>query len=449
MTIVDLLQSPPYATRADANATLASNTVVLFGDSIVQFNSDIPDAGFGEPGVSPIFVSAGTYSKGIFENINMRLGAPLTVMSNLGISGETTTQIRARVPQVIQWVKTGLGWVWTSIGSNDPFNSIPLETSIRNLEAIFTEFKNNGLKVIAQTILPRSGASASQMREIMAMNNWYRDRASSLGFIVLDLWSVFADYSSVAASVGGAPAAGQTIDGIHPTPIAASQCGVLGARVLQGVFPNRYVSAGNANATDGDTDNLVFNGAMLQGTGGTNGTGSSGTLPQGWTCFRMTGSGLASVNSLVTRASVANLFPLFNDGEIGTFWRLALTASGGTGEELSAENTSIVSSRVTGLDGPYVGEVEVGCNFTSGTLYQVRVRVQFSGGATFTSSGFFNADSLGLALTQDAFVLRTRPLWTPLGTTTANFSVRISTSAGAIGDVYLGRASLRKLRSIT
>jgi acyl-CoA thioesterase I len=64
---------------------------------------------------------------------------------NAGISGETTSQGLARVPNYIA-LRPAI--VIVELGANDGLRGLPVETTRRNLDAIVGQFKSSGAKVI-------------------------------------------------------------------------------------------------------------------------------------------------------------------------------------------------------------------------------------------------------------------------------------------------------------
>jgi lysophospholipase L1-like esterase len=250
-----------------------SNTAVIFGDSITNQNT-----------------AAGQFNAyGYFSAANAIMGWPLTLLNNAGVSGNTTTQMLARVATDVAAYRPGYAVVLG--GQNDPANAINAATSLANLTAIYDYLRATGTFVVCCSIMSSSG-DTDAIRTFKATVN----RAIQ-AYAETNAGCAFADFNlAYTDPTTSAPYTGASFDGTHPSPKGAMLLGRCLAEVLgplvsgMNTGPNAIISplvySSNPFAA-GDNADATAGFALT--------TGVTGTGPNGWTCGRRnTGTGVAS-----------------------------------------------------------------------------------------------------------------------------------------------------------
>lgn len=258
-----------------------TNTIVLLGDSITNQNVITPGSGYGEC----------YHAAGYFVQANIELGWPFRIVADLGVSGDTTAQILARVGDVLAYKPS---WCCVMGGIND-VAGVSYATTITNLTAIYTALQSAGISVLACTIIPADAHTTTpaygyKRRKINEWIKWYATQTS--GIVVAD-----TERAIVNPDTGG-PASNMTTDGTHPTNIGARRMG----RAIVAALGD-FAAAVNPGAgyDNGYVINPMAKGSNAAGAGGfTAPAGITGVGPNGWDGFvRNTG---AAVGSKVTRS---------------------------------------------------------------------------------------------------------------------------------------------------
>jgi lysophospholipase L1-like esterase len=131
-------------------------------------------------------------------------GVVLKNCANAGITGNTTTQMVARVNKDVLAYRPSL--VVVMGGTNDLRKGVRATAIVRRLDIIVGQIKATGAKVVLCTIPPRVNFE----QQALALNVAIRSYAAAGGVPLLDL------YSSVGNAKGDYRR-GLSIDGIHPT----------------------------------------------------------------------------------------------------------------------------------------------------------------------------------------------------------------------------------------
>ncbi|WP_394938137.1 GDSL-type esterase/lipase family protein [Psychromicrobium sp. YIM B11713] len=115
---------------------------------------------------------------------------PGKIVLNRGISGNTTTQVLARMHAAGLTPKTRA--VFLLIGTNDLTQGYPQETIVANVTEILRQIKQLApeAKVVLQSVMPRK---VSYAEAVMQLNLAYREVAETLKLEYLDLWPALAD----------------------------------------------------------------------------------------------------------------------------------------------------------------------------------------------------------------------------------------------------------------
>jgi lysophospholipase L1-like esterase len=243
---------------------------------------------------------------------NQMLGGRFYSIVNAGVSGNTTTQMLARISSDV--LAQSPGWCCVLGGINDITNGggITYAQTISNLQSIYETLRSSGIRVIAMTVPPSTNVNTGAEKEhLYKVNNWIRSYArSNPGVILCEAYRAIADPAT------GDPATNMTGDGTHPTAVGAQAMG----RALYDVLANVVPPMQDGLSSNFDFNSLIYNGmANGDNAGGTNNwvlvTGVTGNGPSGWTCERRAAG--VGVASKVSRTG----------WQQGTFARLAFTAT--------------------------------------------------------------------------------------------------------------------------
>lgn len=251
----------------------AAQNVAPFGDSISNQN-------FG----------TGIYeAHGYLIAANELMGWPMNIIANGGVSGNTTTQMLARLEAFLDGNPT-IGMLLILGGTNDPGNGINAATTIANLEAMYAICRQKRVRAVALTITPRTDQAGAILTFIQTVNAAIL--ASNGPLAKADTFTALADAGNSLL-----PYANSLYDSVHPAiagamrmardalvAVLAPIVGTNGPGTSGDLDYREY--AANPMALGDNADNI--NGWRLQ-------TGVTGTGPNGWTVSkRNTGAGVAS-----------------------------------------------------------------------------------------------------------------------------------------------------------
>jgi lysophospholipase L1-like esterase len=428
-----ILDAPGYS-RVAADKQFqrkASNTIALLGDSFTDMSEDTTG------------VNSYRAGRGFLTWAMQRLGQRLQIVSapgtaNGGITGQTTTQILARVQQDVIDVKPG--WAHVLAGTNDMITGVAFGTIQANLTAIYDAILGAGIRLIVGTIAPYSGATTAQLIAIERINNFIREQALTRPGVVL------ADYHAVLAGADGnwrtVGTTAYTGDGTHASTGGAMRMGKVLAEALASqvpavnILPTSNVDA-IGNAASFDKPNLLTN-PMFTGTAGTVGTQATGQVADSWVVSTYTASDLTGVTaSKVARA----------DNQAGTWQQFTLT---NVSQKLRFQQSINMGTNLAAGDLVW-GAIEYELSsITDLDLFRVQL-------ATFdAANGFANrgtvidldlngADINTIPLDTNlpaTGILRTPTLTMPANATGITFSFDVS----AVGTIRLGRPVFRRTR---
>lgn len=367
---------------------------------------------------------------------------------NFGVSGQFTAQIAARVPDVIAYAPD---ICIVLAGANNVRNlGYTFAGMIANLKSIYDTLTAAGIIVVAIPILPISSWGSLTAPQIIsgrqlqnAVNNWIRMYPTINGkVIVADPTSSMID----ATSATGDPIPGITKDGLHPNPAGAYLIGRALWDTLSTMFPcGKHFTLSQADvysATENAGGNLLTNGLLI-GSGGTNGTGSSGLVADNMSIARVSGSNITTVNS----KGATNI-----DGTPGTFQRLVVSSTGAgvANEAVRLSQTADISNgNVSAGDVVYAGcELRLS-NIASSKFVGVRVGMFFQNGGS--TQNVYDMDRFAdpqYMPTEDLEgITRTMYIPVPAGATSFNFKVEVQLTCDVAGSVTVdvGRPFLRKV----
>jgi lysophospholipase L1-like esterase len=128
---------------------------------------------------------------------------PVAGAANFGVSGETSEQIAARMPDVI---RARAQMVYILAGTNDILKA-PVAT-IDYVQSMALQARDAGLQVVLATIPPTTLGEGNSIARVQQFNAELTGWAHEEGFSLLDYY---------AALVAKYP--GDTVDGIHPSAL--------------------------------------------------------------------------------------------------------------------------------------------------------------------------------------------------------------------------------------
>jgi lysophospholipase L1-like esterase len=224
-------------------ASATGNTIVGLGDSITYGNGTWPGtSGSFSNGDTSWFTYACYYASGKLKQVY-----------NAGISGQTSTQILARVQTDV--IAKSPKMCAILCGTNDPTNGIALATTKSNIDSMITQLQAAGITPILCTIPPQS-ISTNRPKGVQ-INLVIRYLAQKYKLHLVDFYAMLVDPAT------GAYLAGYSGDGIHPNAATAKLMGQAFANQMSPLLPN---GNGPLAAYDGDTTNGVLGGLFTVDT---------------------------------------------------------------------------------------------------------------------------------------------------------------------------------------
>ena len=200
----DSLSQQVATAVASGAMSVARNRCVLFGDSITAYNTATASNALANQ------------ARGYMTWANILLGERrLEVVSNLGVGGDTTAQMLARINSVLA---VDAEYVVVLGGSNELLgNYFTIDTVTSNLTAIYELLRAAGRKVIAVSTLPVTAAHPNYTQQaatrVRAVGNWIADYCRShAGMIYVDGMGAVLD----TTSSGLVPTTGYFADSTHP-----------------------------------------------------------------------------------------------------------------------------------------------------------------------------------------------------------------------------------------
>ena len=216
------------------------NKIALIGDSITYFNGNGDFQVYSTDG-GDFYTKQG---KGFYNVGNALLGQPFELPSgwNFGVSGETTTEILARIQSVID---VNPDYVHILGGSND---NMALETSVdtafNNLKAMCDLCSEFGITTLVGTVLPRVGASSGIIENIQSINKKLKDYCmTKTNVVCIDYFSILADKETLLPRTSEAV----FYDNVHPNSYGGYLMGeVFKEYVAPLVYNNRRFNYGES-----------------------------------------------------------------------------------------------------------------------------------------------------------------------------------------------------------
>lgn len=251
-----------------AGVTRDDGRLLLFGDSQTQRESLTTATDFSN------------LNTGIVAWANVFGQRRWEVVENLGVVGDTTDDMIARLPAALEAVKS-CGTVLISGSTNDLFGDLAdSDHVIGNLEEIFNAFLGIGVRVIWKNETPRTFIDATKVAYQHAVNAWGKGfERITPGFSVFDAADVLADPTSTQFAAKAA-----YLDGsVHYLNSAACLLG----KAFNAKYGSEFIPRSNLIKTASDTyavsttSSQLFGNPLFAGTAGTKTATGGGTAPTG------------------------------------------------------------------------------------------------------------------------------------------------------------------------
>ena len=352
---------------------------------------------------------------------------------NFGISGNTSTQMRARVDEV---AGCDADIMWVLAGANDPSDGVTseeVELFAENMTYIYQRLLNSGKIVIAIPTLNRSllnPASDNTAATIQGMQRWVvaQQHRGYRNFYVVDPNFNWTDPTSTTS----APKTYYDYDGLHPRGLGMYWICRPVADLLNQLFPMPYaqpmVSVRDVyNATYNPYGNLLPAGLLA---GSNVNTGSGGPTFTGNWADNLTILGSAGTGGTITGLTVDGSKTTMLDGAIAQQVVISGTGTGsgaspGSGiilrESVSSPGTKVAAGdRTTAY-----ARIEIEDDTTN--IAGIRLRARYTeGGVTYDHVSQWDGIADLLPTVNDSWTLRT-PTRTSLSAPSAmEFSIWIT-----------------------
>ena len=203
-----------------------------------------------------------------------------TAAENLGIGGQRTPEIAARLPQALA-LRPDLLLICT--GSNDVRSRISPDDTRAALTAMAEAAEATGIETLFLTVPPRSAEvwpQPDQQAHAMAANDHLIALSARMSHVDVSDWTRL----NVAPGEGHVALPGTTYDGTHLSAVGAWNAGTVLADRLQGQFPSFSAQ---------EPDTLLVPERILSRSGGRLGAGAGGVVALGWHLHRHAGTATA------------------------------------------------------------------------------------------------------------------------------------------------------------
>lgn len=135
---------------------------------------------------------------------------PEWTILNRGVNRETSAQIRARFDRDVLQANPDV--VVVIAGVNDVYGGRPAAEVIANLEWMYARARDNGIRVVAGSIIPYNTATPDQNARMREVNDWIRQVATT------DPNVTFVDTRAAAAAPDNPDKLIESPDQLHPSP---------------------------------------------------------------------------------------------------------------------------------------------------------------------------------------------------------------------------------------
>lgn len=418
------------AVVGSAGAPRRDGRLLLFGDSQVErdwLTTATDTANVGQ---------------GVINHANIFGGRRYEIVDNLGVIGDTTDDMLARLPAAVEAARE-CGAVFISASTNDIFGDLQDSGHVvTNLEIIFRAFMNAGVYVIWKNETPRTFVDAAKVVYQNAVNTWAKEfERKNPGFSVFDAASVIVN----ATSTQFAATAGRLDGAVHFLNYAACLLGKAFNTKYSGLFvprDNLIATASDAYAVDTASAQLWGN-PLFSGTAGTKTATGGGTAPTG------TVGDLTQVDHAVNTAATCTCSLVSQADGFGQAQRIVI-ASNGASDRWTVRNITNITAGVSPGD-----LIELECDIrvsSHSNLSGLPVFLQAAvDGGTIVYAYDNRHAGTDVALPAD-FVggtFRTRRLRLPAGSAVTALQYRIeprfTSTTGGGATIDISRLSIRNL----
>jgi lysophospholipase L1-like esterase len=380
--------------------------------------------------------------QGIINHANIFGGRRYEVVDNLGVIGDTTDDLIARLPASIEAARS-CGAVFLSVSTNDIFGDLQdSDHVITNLEIIFRRFMNAGVYVIWKNETPRTFVDATKVAYQNNVNAWAKEfERKNPGFSVFDAAAVIVNATSTQFA-----ATANRLDGaVHYLNIATCLMGKAFNTKYSGMFVARdnLIDTASDTYTVSTTSGQLWGNPLFSGTAGTETATGGGTAPTGDT------ADLTQVDHAVNTAATCVCSLVSQADGFGQAQRIVI-ASNGASDRWTVRN---ITNITTGVSPGDLIELECDIRVSSATnLSGLPVFLQAAvDGGTIVYAYDNRHASTDVALPSD-FVggtFRTRRLRLPAGTAVTALQWRIeprfTTTTGGGATIDISRLTVRNL----
>lgn len=285
---ISVLDSAGYFTGTDAESVFAEigstfrlargNRFAIIGDSIAT----------GHPTASTVLGSPANQALAAswFNVACQKSLGTMRYVINAGVSGNTTTQMLARIQtDVIAYAPQ---WCIVMGGTND--SGTTEATTRSNLAAIYTALLAAGIMPIACTIPPRTDSGSAVVR----INPWIRAYATKNRLPLLDFHALLTDNGANAYKSGY-----DYGDGVHPSLTAIGVMADYCVTKVASLVPAQPATLGVLNT---ETNNLIANALFLTDT-------NADGVPDNWT-LNVNGSSTTTPSLVADSSGMGKLFTL-------------------------------------------------------------------------------------------------------------------------------------------
>jgi len=213
---------------------------------------------------------------------------------NFGIGGQNSSQIAARVGDVIA-AKPAICIVEGS--PNDGRDSLTAAQTIANYKSIYDALQAAGIVIIALPMTPLGNPYTNQINNLSQQNDWlFRQPSIRPNFYIADIRNVLGDPTNSYNWRSGLADS----DLVHPNSRGCYYVGKTVAEIINSLpytVLKPYSSQGDVYDATLNPSGNILSSPKMNGTGGTvtttgTSTGISGTAANSWTLAAGTASGL-------------------------------------------------------------------------------------------------------------------------------------------------------------
>jgi lysophospholipase L1-like esterase len=272
------------------DSTLALYKAGLLGSTAAtRFNLNTV-VGLGDSRVAQIHADSTFQNKNAQNHFtigNALAGNRAVLVKNLGVSGDRTDQILARLPAALA---TGAKWLYIHAGCNDIGQAYPSATTSgitawTNIKTMIDAAVARGMHVIYTLEPGATNFTTAMIVQLAILNEKAREYAETCpGLVLFDLPAAIWDGTNASTT---AITLVTSLDGTHENLASAYLAGKAFATLLTAIMPPRpHGFRSSVEVPDISVVNLLRNPMMANQAGGVVGAGASGTICGFWSSQR-------------------------------------------------------------------------------------------------------------------------------------------------------------------